>query len=66
MINTLFTAIFGIVGLMVLWMLVQAAWRRAFTDYINDEDVLAQRRSCGNCGCSTACQRPVSNLPKKA
>ncbi len=65
MMQTLLTAIGGIAGLMVGWMLVQAGWRRAFADYLDEDDVLAHRRSCGNCGCSTACRRPDSNTPKK-
>lgn len=53
-------------GLMVLWFLVQNIWRRVFADYLEEEDVLAQRRSCGNCGCTKACRLPISNTTKKA
>jgi len=66
MITTYLSAILGIAGLMVGWMLVQAGWRRTFSDYIDEEDVLAHRRSCGNCGCSTACRRPISKTTEKA
>lgn len=66
MITSYLLAILGIVGLMVLWMLVQAGWRRTFVDYLDEEDVLAHRRSCGNCGCSTACRRPISKSTEKA
>jgi hypothetical protein len=66
MLSSFLTAMLGIVGLMIGWMLVQAGWRRAFADYVEEEDVLAERRSCGNCGCSTTCRRPVSNTSKKS
>ena len=66
MITSYLAAILGIVGLMVLWMLVQAGWRRTFADYVDEEDVLAHRRSCGNCGCSKACRRPISKSTEKA
>jgi hypothetical protein len=36
---------------MVYWLLIQTLWRQMFADQITDEDVLAERRSCGNCGC---------------
>ncbi len=45
------------VFLAIAWAAVQALWRNVFSDYISDEDVLADRRSCGNCGCGTACER---------
>jgi hypothetical protein len=47
-----------VVGLMLIWVGVQALWRNTFAEYIQDEDVLADRRSCGNCGCGGGtCQR---------
>ncbi len=42
---------------MVLWFIVQRLWGNTFSGYISDEDVLAERRSCGNCGCTTACEK---------
>ena len=57
MITSLLIGIGGIVGLMIAWVVVQALWRRIFADYLTDEDVLADRRSCGNCGCATVCTR---------
>lgn len=45
------------VGLMIVWVLVQSLWRKEFRNYISDSDVLAERRSCGSCGCSEACER---------
>lgn len=49
-------AIGGIVGLMLAWVWVQSAWRKTFSENISDEDVLAERRSCGNCGCTKVCK----------
>jgi len=57
MLQTFLIGIGGIVGLMLVWLIVQTLWGRVFEDYISDEDVLADRRSCGNCGCATACSR---------
>ena len=64
MFETLIIAIAGIVGVMMLWVGVQAIWRKMFRNYIEDEDVLADRRSCGNCGCGTICQRKVTDSRK--
>ncbi len=58
-------AILVIVFLMVGWAVVQALWRRLFADQISDEDVLADRRSCGNCGCAGLCERDASKGIKK-
>lgn len=46
----------GTIILVVLWVLVQAYWRKIFADHITDEDVLAGRTDCGNCGCLTTCK----------
>ena len=56
MIQSLLTAVGILVGLVLAWVGVQALWRKVFADYVNDEDVLAERRDCGNCGCTTACE----------
>lgn len=37
------------------WALVQALWKKTFSDEYREDDVLAGRRSCSNCGCTTAC-----------
>ncbi|MCA6074032.1 hypothetical protein [Fulvivirga sedimenti] len=55
--TTYLIAIFGVVGLMTGWILIQALWRKIFAGNITDSDVLAERRSCGNCGCTTVCSR---------
>jgi hypothetical protein len=57
MIQSLLIAMGGIVGLMLAWLLVQHLWRQQFADYLTEEDVLAERRSCGNCGCTQACDQ---------
>lgn len=49
--------ILGLVGMMLIWLLVQFYWRKTFSENISDEDVLAERRSCGNCACVKACER---------
>lgn len=56
MIGTYLIGIFGIAGLMVIWVIVQRQWGKSFAEDITDEDVLADRRSCGNCGCTTLCK----------
>ena len=57
MINSLLIGIGGMVGLMVVWYIVQRLWGDSFSDYISDDDVLAARGGCGNCGCGTACEK---------
>ncbi len=57
--NTLLTyaaAIGALVLLILLWVLVQTLWRQVFSDQVSDPDVLADRRSCGDCGCKTVCE----------
>lgn len=50
-------AIGGIVALMMAWVWVQSVWRKTFSKNISDEDVLAERRSCGNCSCTKVCKK---------
>lgn len=56
MIQSFLTAVSILVGLVLFWVAVQALWRKVFADYVNDEDGLAERRDCGNCGCTKACE----------
>jgi len=56
MLYSLLIAITGIVTIMLIWVGVQRIWGQAFAEHINDEDVLAERRSCGNCGCGAICK----------
>jgi hypothetical protein len=58
--ETFMTYIIGIgaiVAMMLAWVLVQSHWRETFSENISDEDVLAERRSCGNCGCTKVCKK---------
>ena len=57
MIHSLLISVGGIMGLMVVWFIVQRLWGDTFADYISDEDVLAGRGGCSNCGCTTACEK---------
>ena len=52
MLHTMTVTIGAVVALMLFWVLIQKIWAGVFRDYIQDEDVLADRRSCANCGCS--------------
>ena len=62
MLNSLLIAILGILALMLGWVAIQSVWRKSFSEYIEEEDVLAERRSCGNCGCTTACKTKNQQL----
>lgn len=55
MIQSLLIGIGGVVGLMLLWTVVQTFWGQTFSEHLTDEDVMATRSTCGNCGCATAC-----------
>lgn len=57
-------AIIGIIGLMVLWVLIQGLWRKAFLEQQEDSDVLAGRMDCGSCGCGTPCKVKKLELKK--
>lgn len=47
----------GVVVLLVLgWIGVQSWWGNVFADYLTDEDVMAGRTKCSNCGCTSACE----------
>ena len=61
MIKSLLTAIVFLVGLVLAWVAVQGMWRKVFAGYVTDDDVLAERRSCGNCGCTTACENKLKD-----
>lgn len=55
MLRSLIIAIGLTVVLVLAWGLVQALWKNTFREEYTEEDVLAGRRSCSNCGCTTAC-----------
>ncbi|NQV53372.1 MAG: hypothetical protein HQ500_09325 [Flavobacteriales bacterium] len=45
----------SIIGLMVIWVTVQEWWKKSFAEDVINDDALAGRSECGNCGCTTAC-----------
>ncbi|MTI41660.1 hypothetical protein [Fulvivirga lutimaris] len=57
--------ILGIIGMMLIWTVVQRAWKKAFPDHHINEDVLAGRSDCGSCGCTTKCINKNSELRNK-
>ncbi len=62
MLNTYIIAIVGIISMMVGWVFIQALWRTVFSDHVSDEDALAERTKCSNCGCKTVCKKKIINL----
>jgi len=63
MLTTLITATTAITLLVIGWAVVQKLWGNTFSDYLEDEDVLAGRTKCGNCGCTTACANKIDQKP---
>ena len=59
MIGSYVIGILGIVALMVGWVVVQIVWRKIFSEHVTDEDAMAERTKCTNCGCTTACENKV-------
>ena len=57
MIKSLIVGIAGIISLMILWVVIQSLWRKQFSNYIADDDVLVGRISCSNCGCTGICKK---------
>ena len=55
MLQSLLIGIGLTVALVVVWTLIQAQWKNTFREEYLQEDVLAGRRSCSNCGCTTQC-----------
>jgi hypothetical protein len=49
-----------LVAMMLGWTLVQALWRTSFREEISEEDVLAARSDCGNCGCGSVCKKRIN------
>lgn len=64
MIKSLMIGAGGIVGLMLMWVMVQFWWRKLFSGHLADDDVLAGRTSCSNCGCTTVCERANHSILK--
>jgi hypothetical protein len=49
--ETYIIGILGFIGLGIVWIIVQAFWRKTFSDQIEEDDVLAARGNCTGCGC---------------
>jgi len=56
MLQTYLIGIAGIVFLMVGWIAVQTWWGKTFPEHVIDDDVMAGRTKCSNCGCTTSCE----------
>ena len=54
-----------VIGLMAVWVAVQAAWAKAFPEATSDADVLAQRMGCQGCGCTTVCERKLGEAGRE-
>jgi hypothetical protein len=54
-------------GLALVWTWVQTRWKDMFREEYSDDDALAGRRSCSNCGCTNVCERkkPAQQETKK-
>ena len=55
------TGMIGVAMLVLVWVGVQSAWRRAFPEAFDDPDVLAPRLGCGGCDQEQICERRPSN-----
>jgi hypothetical protein len=62
MIKSLVIGAGGIVGLMLVWVMIQFWWRKTFAEHLSDDDVLAGRTSCSNCGCTAVCERKQHSI----
>jgi hypothetical protein len=60
MLTSLATGVLGVAALLLIWVGVQSAWRRAFPDAFDDPDVLAQRIGCGGCEREPDCEQRTS------
>ena len=65
MIGSLIIGIVGIVSLLIIWIVVQSWWGKTFADQLSDDDVLAGRTSCSNCGCTAICEIKRKSLSTK-
>ena len=55
MIKSLIIGMAGMTLLMVIWAIVQYYWGKMFSNALSDEDVLAGRKACDQCGRASAC-----------
>ena len=56
MLKSLIIATVAIIGMMLVWTIVQTMWRKVFTGNAVGEDVLVDRRDCADCSCITICK----------
>ncbi len=56
MLTSLLIGITGMIFLATAWLLIQSWWGKTFAEHLSDEDVLAGRTKCANCGCTTICK----------
>lgn len=57
-------AIVGVTAMVVVWALVQLAWRRTFPGCHDGGDVLASRDDCGRCAIASHCDRVRGKTPQ--
>ncbi len=57
MIKSLIIGIVLTVTIVLVWALVQNQWKKVFREEYSEDDVLAGRRSCSNCGCTGFCDK---------
>nr|WP_297789606.1 hypothetical protein [uncultured Allomuricauda sp.] len=57
MIKSLIIGIGLTVTIVLAWAFVQTLWKKTFREEYSEDDVLAGRRSCSNCGCTGFCER---------
>ncbi len=51
-------AFLGIATLLSIWIAVQSAWRKFFSETLTDEEVLARRNDCFHCVSQEKCNDP--------
>jgi len=66
MLTSYAVVIAGVVGVMLLWIAGQSAWRRVFPEACSDPDVLAGRAGCGGCDRGKVCSRRRSGTSEEA
>jgi hypothetical protein len=55
------TGVIALLAVMVAWVAVQLAWRKAFPGACSDPDVLAERTDCCGARCAAECTRRPSS-----
>lgn len=62
MLKSLIIATVAIIGMMLVWTIVQTMWRKIFTGNAVGEDVLVDRRDCADCSCITICKNKNKDI----